>query len=313
MYTKICKDWFGGAPEQFELELNKSRMTLVDKDRSNVLLDSMTSPIRAAGGSAANTAYWAAQLGGNVGFIGKISEDELGEQFKASVKDSGLKDFTVFESEENQTGHCAIFITPDGERTMNTYLGAGAFLTVEDLDEKAIESAEILYMEGYLWDRPTSKDAFLHAANLNKSTGGKNAITLSDVFCVEMHRDSFVEFIKESIDFVFCNEEEIMALSKKETAEEAFDYFKKEFPNLEELVCTLGPKGAVVVSKGEKVHYDATEAKVVDKTGAGDYFAAGYLYGLQQKLSIEESADIANRSAAHVISEVGVRPTKNFS
>ena len=285
-----------------ELELNKARMTLVDKDRSNVLLDSMTTPIRAAGGSAANTAYWAAQLGGNVGFIGKISEDELGEQFKASVKDSGLKDFTVFESEDNQTGHCAIFITPDGERTMNTYLGAGAFLTVEDLDEKAIESAEILYMEGYLWDRPTSKDAFLHAANLNKSTGGKNAITLSDVFCVEMHRDSFVEFIKES-----------MALSKKETAEEAFDYFKKEFPNLEELVCTLGPKGAVVVSKGEKVHYDATEAKVVDKTGAGDYFAAGYLYGLQQKLSIEESADIANRSAAHVISEVGVRPTKNFS
>ena len=296
-----------------ELELNKARMTLVDKDRSNVLLDSMTSPIRAAGGSAANTAYWAAQLGGNVGFIGKISEDELGEQFKASIKDSGLKDFTVFESEDNQTGHCAIFITPDGERTMNTYLGAGAFLTVEDLDEKAIESAEILYMEGYLWDRPTSKDAFLHAANLNKSTGGKNAITLSDVFCVEMHRDSFVEFIKESIDFVFCNEEEIIALSKKETAEEAFDYFKKEFPNLEELVCTLGPKGAVVVSKGEKVHYDATEAKVVDKTGAGDYFAAGYLYGLQQKLSIEESADIANRSAAHVISEVGVRPTKNFS
>merc|ERR1739841_19828 len=113
---------------------------------------------------------------------------------------------------------------------MNTYLGAGAFLTIEDLDEKAIESAEILYMEGYLWDRPTSKDAFLYAANLNKSTGGKNAITLSDVFCVEMHRDSFVEFIKESIDFVFCNEEEIMALSKKETAEEAFDYFKKEFP-----------------------------------------------------------------------------------
>jgi sugar/nucleoside kinase (ribokinase family) len=205
-----------------ELDLNKARMTLVDKDRSNVLLDSMTSPVRAAGGSAANTAYWAAQLGGNVGFIGKISEDELGEQFKASVKDSGLKDFTVFESEDNQTGHCAIFITPDGERTMNTYLGAGAFLTVEDLDEKAIESAEILYMEGYLWDRPTSKDAFLYAANLNKSTGGKNAITLSDVFCVEMHRDSFVEFIKESIDFVFCNEEEIMALSKKETAEEAF-------------------------------------------------------------------------------------------
>ena len=296
-----------------KLSLNKARMTLVDKDRSNILLDSMTNPTRAAGGSAANTAYWAAQLGGDVGFIGKISNDELGEQFKASVIDSGLKDFTVFESEDNQTGHCAIFITPDGERTMNTYLGAGAFLSIEDLDDKAIESAEILYMEGYLWDRPTSKEAFLHAAKLNKLSGGKNAITLSDVFCVEMHRDSFIEFIKESIDFVFCNEEEIMALSLKETTEDAFEYFEKEFPNLEELVCTLGPNGAAVISKGEKVHYEATEAEVVDKTGAGDYFAAGYLYGLQKKLTIEESADIANRSAAHVISEVGVRPTKNFS
>lgn len=296
-----------------KLSLNKARMTLVDKDRSNILLDSMTNPTRAAGGSAANTAYWAAQLGGDVGFIGKISNDELGEQFKASVIDSGLKDFTVFESEDNQTGHCAIFITPDGERTMNTYLGAGAFLSIEDLDDKAIESAEILYMEGYLWDRPTSKEAFLHAAKLNKLSGGKNAITLSDVFCVEMHRDSFIEFIKGSIDFVFCNEEEIMALSLKENTEDAFEYFEKEFPNLEELVCTLGPNGAVVISKGEKVHYEATEAEVVDKTGAGDYFAAGYLYGLQKKLTIEESADIANRSAAHVISEVGVRPTKNFS
>ena len=296
-----------------KLNLNKARMTLVDKDRSNILLDSMTNPTRAAGGSAANTAYWAAQLGGDVGFIGKISDDDLGKQFKASVIESGLKDFTVFESENNQTGHCAIFITPDGERTMNTYLGAGAFLSIEDLDDKAIESAEILYMEGYLWDRPTSKEAFLHASKLNKLSGGKNAITLSDVFCVEMHRDSFIEFIKDSIDFVFCNEEEIMALSLKETTEDAFEYFKKEFPDLEELVCTLGPNGAVVISKGEKVHYEATEAEVIDKTGAGDYFAAGYLYGLQKKLTIEESADIANRSAAHVISEVGVRPTKNFS
>jgi|TARA_B110000263_G_scaffold148626_2_gene128958 sugar/nucleoside kinase (ribokinase family) len=296
-----------------QLSLNKARMTLVDKDRSNILLDSMTNPTRAAGGSAANTAYWVAQLGGDVGFIGKISDDVIGKQFKESVKESGLKDYTVFESEDNQTGHCAIFITPDGERTMNTYLGAGAHLSIEDLDEKAIDSAEILYMEGYLWDRPTSKEAFLHAAKLNKLSGGKNAITLSDVFCVEMHRDSFIKFIKESIDFVFCNEEEIMALSKKETTDEAFAYFKLEFPNLEELVCTLGPDGAVVISKGQKVHYDATEAEVVDKTGAGDYFAAGYLYGLQKKLSIEESADIANRSAAHVISEVGVRPNKNFS
>lgn len=296
-----------------QLQLNKARMTLVDKDRSNVLLEVMSNPIQAAGGSAANTAYWAAQLGGEVGFIGKISNDDLGKQFKASVKKSGLNDFTVFETEENQTGHCAIFITPDGERTMNTYLGAGAFLSIKDLNEDAIKSAEILYMEGYLWDKPTSKEAFLYAAKLNKLSGGKNAITLSDVFCVEMHRDSFIEFIKDSIDFVFCNEEEIMALTMKKSIDEAIDFFIDEFPDVEELVCTLGPKGALVISNGKKVHYEATEAEVVDKTGAGDYFAAGYLYGIQKQLTKDESAEIANRSAAYVISEVGVRPNKRFS
>ena len=296
-----------------QLQLNKARMTLVDKDRSNVLLEVMSNPIQAAGGSAANTAYWAAQLGGEVGFIGKISNDDLGKQFKASVKKSGLKDFTVFETEENQTGHCAIFITPDGERTMNTYLGAGAFLSIKDLNEDAIKSAEILYMEGYLWDKPISKEAFLYAAKLNKLSGGKNAITLSDVFCVEMHRESFIEFIKDSIDFVFCNEEEITALTMKNSTDEAIDFFLDQFPNVEELVCTLGPKGALVISNGKKVHYEATEAEVVDKTGAGDYFAAGYLYGIQKQLTKDESADIANRSAAYVISEVGVRPNKKFS
>ena len=296
-----------------QLQLNKARMTLVDKDRSNVLLEVMSNPIQAAGGSAANTAYWAAQLGGEVGFIGKISNDDLGKQFKASVKKSGLKDFTVFETEENQTGHCAIFITPDGERTMNTYLGAGAFLSIKDLNEDAIKSAEILYMEGYLWDKPKSKEAFLYAAKLNKLSGGKNAITLSDVFCVEMHRERFIEFIKDSIDFVFCNEEEITALTMKNSTDEAIDFFLDQFPNVEELVCTLGPKGALVISNGKKVHYEATEAEVVDKTGAGDYFAAGYLYGIQKQLTKDESADIANRSAAYVISEVGVRPNKKFS
>ena len=295
-----------------QLNLNKARMTLVDKDRSNELLEAMPNPTQAAGGSAANTAYWAAQLGGKVGFIGKISNDDLGAEFKDSVKKSGLNDFTIFETEDNQTGHCAIFITPDGERTMNTYLGAGAFLSIEDLNDEAIKSAEILYMEGYLWDRPTSKEAFLYAAKLNKSSGGKNAITLSDVFCVEMHRESFIEFITESIDFVFCNEEEIMSLTMKETVDEAINSFTNLFPDVEELVCTLGPRGALVISNSKKFHYNATEAEVVDKTGAGDYFAAGYLYGLQKNLSIEESADIANRSAAYVISEVGVRPKSKF-
>ena len=296
-----------------ELSLNKARMTLVDKERSNFLLQNMENPIYEAGGSAANTAYWISQLGGEVGFIGKISNDELGNQFQSSLKDSGLKDFTVFEEEDNQTGLCAIFITPDGERTMNTYLGAGEYLSVNDLNVDSIKDANILYMEGYLWDKPSSKEAFLHAAKLNKETDGMNAISLSDVFCVDMHRESFKDFIKNDIDYVFCNEDELNSLFELNNIDESIENFLNLFPNVKQLICTLGSSGVMIIEKGRSYHFDATEASVVDKTGAGDFFAGGYLYGLQKNLSLVDSAEIANRSAAHVISEIGVRPKNDFS
>ena len=295
-----------------ELNLNKARMTLVDKERSNFLLQNMKNPFYEAGGSAANTAYWISQLGGEAGFIGKISNDDLGKQFQTSLKDSGLKDYTVFESEDNQTGLCAIFITPDGERTMNTYLGAGEYLSVEDLNIDAIKEAKILYMEGYLWDKPASKSAFLHAAKVNKDSGGLNSISLSDVFCVEMHRESFISFIENDIDYVFCNEDELNSLLQKNSIEESTKFFLEQFPKVEQLVCTLGSNGVLILESGNKHFFNASEAIVVDKTGAGDFFAAGYLYGLQKGLSLTESAEIANKSAAHVISEIGVRPKKNF-
>ena len=295
-----------------ELNLNKARMTLVDKERSNFLLQNMKNPFYEAGGSAANTAYWISQLGGEAGFIGKISNDELGKQFQTSLKDSGLKDYTVFESEDNQTGLCAIFITPDGERTMNTYLGAGEYLSVEDLNIDAIKEAKILYMEGYLWDKPASKSAFLHAAKVNKDSGGLNSISLSDVFCIEMHRESFISFIENDIDYVFCNEDELNSLLQKNSIKESTKFFLEQFPKVEQLVCTLGSNGVLILQSGNKHFFNASEAIVVDKTGAGDFFAAGYLYGLQKGLSVTESAEIANKSAAHVISEIGVRPKKNF-
>lgn len=295
-----------------ELNLNKARMTLVDKERSNFLLQNMKNPFYEAGGSAANTAYWISQLGGEAGFIGKISNDELGKQFQTSLKDSGLKDYTIFEREDNQTGLCAIFITPDGERTMNTYLGAGEYLSVEDLNIDAIKEAKILYMEGYLWDKPASKSAFLHAAKVNKESGGLNSISLSDVFCVEMHRESFISFIENDIDYVFCNEDELNSLLQKNSIEESTKFFLEQFPKVEQLVCTLGSNGVLILESGNKHFFNASEAIVVDKTGAGDFFAAGYLYGLQKGLSVTESAEIANKSAAHVISEIGVRPKKNF-
>ena len=296
-----------------ELNLNKARMTLVDKERSNFLLQNMKNPIYEAGGSAANTAYWISQLGGNAGFIGKISNDDLGKQFKSSLKDSGLNDYTVFESEDNQTGLCAIFITPDGERTMNTYLGAGEHLSVDDLHIDAIKEAKILYMEGYLWDKPSSKSAFLNAAKINKESGGLNSISLSDVFCVEMHRDSFISFIADDIDYVFCNEDELNSLTLQSSTNESFKYFEEKFPKVKELICTLGSEGAVILKNGERHSFEATETKVIDKTGAGDFFAAGYLYGLQKELSIDKSANFANKSAAHVISEIGVRPKRKFN
>ena len=296
-----------------ELNLNKARMTLVDKERSNFLLQNMKNPIYEAGGSAANTAYWISQLGGNAGFIGKISNDDLGKQFKSSLKDSGLNDYTVFESEDNQTGLCAIFITPDGERTMNTYLGAGEHLSVDDLHIDAIKEAKILYMEGYLWDKPSSKSAFLKAAKINKESGGLNSISLSDVFCVEMHRDSFISFIADDIDYVFCNEDELNSLTLQSSTNESFKYFEEKFPKVKELICTLGSEGAVILKNGERHSFEATETRVIDKTGAGDFFAAGYLYGLQKELSVDKSANFANKSAAHVISEIGVRPKRKFN
>ena len=296
-----------------ELNLNKARMTLVDKERSNFLLQNMKNPIYEAGGSAANTAYWISQLGGNAGFIGKISNDDLGKQFKSSLKDSGLNDYTVFESEDNQTGLCAIFITPDGERTMNTYLGAGEHLSVDDLHIDAIKEAKILYMEGYLWDKPSSKSAFLNAAKINKESGGLNSISLSDVFCVEMHRDSFISFIADDIDYVFCNEDELNSLTLQSSTNESFKYFEEKFPKVKELICTLGSEGAAILKNGERHSFEATETRVVDKTGAGDFFAAGYLYGLQKDLSVDKSANFANKSAAHVISEIGVRPKRKFN
>lgn len=296
-----------------KLELNKARMTLVDKKRSQFLLQNMPNPTYAAGGSAANTAYWIAALGGSVGFIGKVSDDNLGKQFKESLAEHGLNDLTVFDSGDDQTGLCAIFITPDGERTMNTYLGAGSQLSMGDLNEESIKKCEILYMEGYLWDRLPSKEAFVYASTINKLSGGKNALSLSDVFCVEAHRDSFIDLIKENIDLVFCNEDEIKALTQKDSVDDSLEFVIKNFPNLEQLICTLGPNGAIVLKDKKQNFFEATEAKVIDKTGAGDYFAAGYLYGVANNLSIEESANIANKSAAHVISEIGVRPENLFS
>ena len=262
-----------------ELNLNKARMTLVDKDRSNFLLQNMENPIYEAGGSAANTAYWISQLGGDVGFIGKISNDDLGKKFQTSLKDSGLNDFTVYESEDNQTGLCAIFITPDGERTMNTYLGAGEYLSVKDLNENSISDAKILYMEGYLWDKTSSKKAFLHAAKLNKESGGLNAISLSDVFCVDMHRESFIDFIKSDIDFVFCNEDELNALFEKNTTTESIQHFQESFPNIKQLICTQGSEGVLILNEGKQHNFNATEANVIDKTGAGDFLLVDIFLG----------------------------------
>ncbi len=296
-----------------KLGLNKSRMTLVDEERSHFLLRNMDKPTYAAGGSAANTAFWISQLGGEAGFIGKISKDELGEQFKLSLANTNLTDYTVYGEEGVQTGLCAIFITPDGERTMNTFLGAGEFLSRDEINRSSILDAEIVYLEGYLWDKPESKEAFKLAAKLNTETNGKNAITLSDVFCVDRHRESFIEFIKGSIDYVFCNEDELKALTQLESTKDAINYFKDHFKDVEQLICTLGAKGSIVISEGRELMYNAVDANVVDKTGAGDFFAAGYLYGMQKKLSINDAAEIANKSAAHVISEIGVRPKKEFS
>jgi sugar/nucleoside kinase (ribokinase family) len=290
--------------------LVKGSMNLIDETRAEQLYADMGQAIEISGGSAGNTAAGVASLGSKAAYFGKVKEDQLGAIFRHDMRALGVAFDTPPAPDGPATARSFILVTPDGERTMNTYLGACVNLTTKDVDTKTVESAQVTYMEGYLWDRPEAKEAFKLAAKIARAAGRKTSITLSDSFCVERHRDSFLDLIRHDIDIVFANEAEIKSLYQTQNFDGAMKAIARDCPVA---VLTRSEKGCIVV-RGDEVHACPAHpvTKVVDVTGAGDLFAAGFLHGITNGASLPEAARLGSLAAAEVISHVGARPEINL-
>jgi sugar/nucleoside kinase (ribokinase family) len=289
-----------------ELELEKGGMTLIDSDRGEEIYASMNNATETSGGSAANTLAGIASFGGRGAYIGKINDDALGHVFRDDLIKIGVDYKTPLVSEGLPTARCLIFVTPDAERTMLTFLGISADLGPDDIDEEAIAAAEITYLEGYLFDPPEAQKAFHKAAEAAHAANRRVALSLSDSFCVERHRDEFLRLLSGHVDVLFANESEITALFDVNNFEEAV---RLTSGHCEIAALTRGSEGCVIVEGGTIYEIAAKEVKrVVDTTGAGDLFAAGFLYGLARGDSLAQCGAYGVSAAAEVISHYGARP-----
>lgn len=305
-------DVLANASENFIAEQNashgmiKGSMTLIDENRAVELYTLMQDGLETSGGSAANTMAGFASLGGKGGFIGKVASDILGETFINDIKSQGLVFETTPLAVGAPTGRCLILVTPDAQRTMNTFLGAAVELSPDDIEEELIADAQITYLEGYLFDREQAKAAFVRAAEYAHKNGHKVALTLSDPFCVDRHREDFLNLVENHVDILFANELEIMSLYQKDSFDEAVEAVSS---NVEVAALTRSEKGAVIIS-GKNRYSVAAEpvVKVMDTTGAGDQFAAGFLYGYTEGKDLETCARYGAIAAAEVISHIGPRP-----
>ena len=289
-----------------ELELEKGGMTLIDADRGEEIYASMNNTTETSGGSAANTLAGIASFGGSGAFIGKVNDDALGHVFRDDLVKIGVDYKTPLLSEGLPTARCLIFVTPDAERTMLTCLGISADLGPDDIDEEAIAAAEITYLEGYLFDPPEAQKAFHKAAKAAHAANRRVALSLSDSFCVERHRDEFLRLLSGHVDVLFANESEITALFDVNNFEEAV---RLTSGHCEIAALTRGSEGCVIVEGGTIYEITAKEVKrVVDTTGAGDLFAAGFLYGLARGESLAQCGAYGVSAAAEVISRYGARP-----
>jgi sugar/nucleoside kinase (ribokinase family) len=285
--------------------LNKGTMTLIDAERAESLYAAMGPAVEVSGGSAANTIAAIASLGGRAAFIGKTKDDQLGAIFRHDVISLGVAFGGTPATNGLSTGRCLIVVTPDAHRTMSTYLGVSAELGPEDVDAEMIASAQITYLEGYLWDKPRAKHAFTTAAEIAHQADRRVALSLSDPFCVDRHRQDFQSLVDRHVDVLFANEDEIVSLYQEHSFDGALRRIRDHCPIA---VLTRSERGAVVVT-GDEVHVIDAEpvVHVVDTTGAGDAYAAGFLWGLTRGLRLESCARIAAIAAAEVISHVGAR------
>ena len=282
--------------------LTKSTMKLIfdDKEFKN-LLSSLKIEKTVSGGSVANSIVGLSQLGNKVGFIGKVSEDDLGSKYEEGLKQENVKYFYSKKKEELPTGTCLILVTPDSERTMCTFLGTAGKINQNDVSTDAIKQSEIILLEGYLWDEGDPKKAFDKAIQ----NANKVAMSLSDQFCVDRHKPHFLDLVKTKLDITFANEQEIMSLIDAKSFDEVIN-FSKSLGKM--IVLTRGEKGAVAINKNEVVECGIRQGlKIVDLTGAGDLFAAGFLHGHVNNMSLKESLDKGTEMSSKVIQQIGAR------
>ncbi len=284
--------------------LTKSTMKLVNEVEFKKLLSSLKIEETVSGGSVANSIVGLSQLGNKVGFIGKVSDDELGNKYEEGLKKENVKYFYSKKKERIPTGTCLILITPDSERTMVTFLGTAGKINEDDIDENAVKNSEILFLEGYLWDEGEPKKAFEKAIN----NSNKVAMSLSDQFCVERHKSHFLDLVRNKLDITFANEQEIMSLIDVKEFEDVINFAKK-IKKL--IIITRGDKGAVAINNNEVTECSAKKnLKIKDLTGAGDLFAGGFLHGLINNKSIKESLQTGTDMSSKVIQIIGARLNK---
>jgi len=294
-----------------ELGLNKGAMTIVDTEQAEKIYDQMTKKVETSGGSAANTVAGIASLGGRGAYIGKVKNDLLGKIFCEGLMNVGVIHKTFPSAEGPPTARCLVFVTPDAERTMQTYLGISVNLGPRDIDREAIIASGITYLEGYLFDPPKAKEAFIKASKLAHGAGRNVALSLSDAFCVDRHRSEFLNFISLHTDILFANEAEIISLFEAKSLKEAVELI----PSYCKLaVMTQGDQGCTIVQNKEIFEVPASQVEtVIDTTGAGDLFAAGFLFGLSNGHTIPDCGKIGSISAAEIITHYGARPEKSLA
>lgn len=306
-------DVIARAEDDFLVAQNlvKGSMQLIDEDRAQALFAAMGPMTHTSGGSAANTIAGLASLGAKPAFIGKVKNDDAGKRFAHDIRSQSIVFPTQPAEEGPATAMCLIAVTPDGERTMNTYLGASQHLTSADIDRATVEASSIVYLEGYLWDPPAAKEAFVKASRIAHGAGRQVALTLSDSFCVGRFREEFLGLLRtQTVDIVFANEAELKSLYETSDFDAAVTALREEGVLG---VITRSEKGAQVITREETIAVPAYPVdEVVDCTGAGDLFASGFLFGLAKDLDLRAAAHHGALAASHIIQHIGARPQKNL-
>ena len=292
-----------------EQSLDKGIMRLIDEAEAARLYDAMGPGIEVSGGSAANTIAGVAALSGRASFIGRVRDDELGDVFAHDIRAQGVSFKSAQAKDGPLTAHCLVLVTPDAQRTMNTYLGACIHLARSDVDTDAIAASRAIYLEGYLWDAPEGPAIFAAAAEAAARAGREVAMTLSDPFCVDRHREDFLAFIRNHVDILFANEIEIASLYEVDAFDEAA---RRVSDDVKIAALTRSEKGSVIVAGSGRTVVSAISTRVVDTTGAGDLYAAGFLYGYATGASLERAGRIGSVCAGEIISHIGARPRANL-